>query len=215
MAKSAFFLPMSDKPAHHARAAEQLGLQPVALRALPHQPIEQQLHQMHAEPLGFAAARRRRRPAAESGSCRRRPPPDRGCRRRRRSRAAWSARRSGSSLTLNSPWTMLMRCSATRPRHVRRPTTASIAARIVLVVKGLAMKLLSPICRPRSTSDLSGLPVTRMKPIFAVGALLAQRLQQPEPVEIGHVLIGDHEMHRLDLQLRRAPPRRPWPARDW
>ena len=31
--------------------------------------------------------------------------------------------------------------------HVSFPTTASIAARMVLVVKGLAMKLLSPYCQ--------------------------------------------------------------------
>ncbi len=78
---------------------------------------------------------------------------------------------SRSSLTLNTPWMVLSRLSPDVSFHVSFPTTASIAARIALVVKGLAMKLLSPIKRPLSTSDFSGLPVTRMKPIFAVGVL--------------------------------------------
>ena len=108
---------------------------------------------------------------------------------------------SGSSLTLNSPWTRLMRFGLrVHVDHVSFPTTASIAALTVLVVNGLAMKLLSPILRPRSISDLSGLPVTRMKPILAGRLELAQRLQQPEPVEAGHVHVGDDEMHGLRHQ---------------
>ena len=96
---------------------------------------------------------------------------------------------SGSSLTRTRPERYeFVAADAPRVHHASFPTTASIAAAQRSDGERLGDVIVEAYCRPRSISVLSGLPVTRMKPIRARRLVLAQRLEQPEAVEPRHVL---------------------------
>ncbi len=161
----------------HPRAAEQLGLQPLAPRPVLQQAIHQQLHGMHAEGHRVAAAalpviagqqemvhaaNPGHRVAEAGGDA---GPQDGG---------QIHVRVVGDvELALDDVHAALrVRCGggARVPlrHHVTGPKTASIFSCSVATVKGLTRKLFTPNCTARCTRSLSPRPVSMMNAVLAV-----------------------------------------------